>query len=261
MLDVLIGLAIVLGSSCDISSAAMGQCGCGSSEASFTICATKSQTQTVPAKTATKTTAPTPPKKVTSQAPKPRVISPAKAKPVQNPTSCQEIWNVAAAKGGCSKPKPPAKQAVAKPKPVVTKTISEPLPVTINLSDEATGYAPVPIAYWSPGGAIYLGQSATVFAVVSSQLVDLELLGEPAQIRFTPQAISWQSSLGEFSGSKLDLAFNELGNFGFTANVAYQVDYRIGNDDWVINAGSVSAQSNTVWVTVIDPPRRTLLVG
>lgn len=261
MLDLLIGVSIFLGSSCDISSAALGSCGCGSSGSSFTLCVTKSQTQAAPAKTATKISTPAPTKKATSTPAKPAVITPTKAKPVHNPTSCQEIWSVAAAKGSCSKPKSPAKLTPAKPKPVATKTVTQAPPQTINLSDAATGYAPTPVAHWSPGSSIYQGESATVFVVAESYVADLELLGEQAQIRFIPQSTNWRSSLGALSGSSLNMVFTDLGSFQFTATVTYQVDYRIGNDSWSVNAGSVSAESNSVWVSVIDPPRKTLLVG
>lgn len=264
MLDLVIAGIISLASTCDASSAAAGGCGCGASGASFTICASKTSTQKntqpIPAATQPATAKQVSKPKSNSS---PKAITPAKAKPVTNPTTCQEIWNVGKSPSGCSKPKPP-KPASVKKKPVVPK---KPAPASFeieaveNVEDQASALAPVPVAVWSPGGSLVVGATAFFEVITSEQLANLELFGEPASIRFVPISASWLVAGSELSGFRISRSFDAPGEYQAQAVVSYRVDYQLPGEAWVIGAAEISMSSNTLLISVVDPPRRTLLVG
>ncbi|HEY7796988.1 MAG TPA: hypothetical protein VIB61_04370 [Microbacteriaceae bacterium] len=84
------------------------------------------------------------------------------------------------------------------------------------------------------------------------------LFDEPVSVRFVPKSASWS-----FGGSGFETVhiFGEKGDFSSRATVEFQVDYRPIGGSWVINAGVIQAQSNSLLITALPLPRETRLVG
>lgn len=266
MLELFFAAIISLAATCDASSAASGGCGCGASGNSFTICATKSTTQKNVSSVPVKTIAPAPKQSAKPKpSPKPAAIVPAKAKPVTNPTSCQEIWNVGKSGSGCSKPKAKTtrpvsatKQPVAKSNPAPIQTQEE---VTASVDDQASALAPIPQALWYPGGNLRAGSTAHFEVRAQESVASLELFGEPASIRFTPLSARWQIAGVAVAGFSVAQLFDSPGDFQAFAQVTYRVDYQVPGEAWVLGAAEITVEANPLLVTVVEPPRRTLLVG
>lgn len=100
-----------------------------------------------------------------------------------------------------------------------------------------------------------------VFEVDSAALsVRGSLSGKEATIRFRPVGVSWSFSDGETkSGKSVSHAFGLEGSMSARARVQYEVDYQLGGS-WTISAAAWPLSSNEVFVKVVDPPRRALLV-
>jgi hypothetical protein len=105
---------------------------------------------------------------------------------------------------------------------------------------------------------------------VSAQAADIEgqLFSSAAVIRFTP--LSAVLSFGDGSQSSGPIAdgsfranhsFGASGNFWVQSRVSYRVDYQIGSADWVFGAAVIEVWSNQLLLELIEPKRRTLLVG
>lgn len=263
MLEIALATLISLSATCDAGSAAAGGCGCGASGSSFTICATKTTTAKTQPSTPVKTAASSPKQTAKPKAPAAaKVITPAKAKTVTNPTSCQEIWNVGKSATGCSKPKSPVPTTVKKKtpaKPVVT-TPAE-IETTQSFDDQASAMVPTPRAFWYPGGTITQGSTAYFEVLASESQAALELFGEPASIRFVPIMANWDLAGATISGFSAAQKFDHLGEYRAQAFVTYRVDYQLPGEAWVVAAAEIISESNELFVTVVDPPRRTLLVG
>lgn len=84
------------------------------------------------------------------------------------------------------------------------------------------------------------------------------LFDEPVSVRFVPKSASW--SFGG-SGFQTEHIFGEKGDFSARATVEFQVDYRPIAGSWVINAGVIQANSNSLLITALPLPRETRLVG
>lgn len=121
--------------------------------------------------------------------------------------------------------------------------------------------APTPVASWLPGGEVYCGDSVTLLTSQASVEHRLTLFDEPAKIRFTPVAATWSGAGRQLSGFVATTVFGDPGVFQLQVLVNYRVDYQIGSDPWIVGAAEILMPSEPISVTVIDPPRRTLLVG
>ena len=134
--------------------------------------------------------------------------------------------------------------------------------VETQISDQFSADASRPFAWWEPGDELEIDEIG-IFHVSSPTIQKTgELFDQSAQIRFRPVGISWDFSDGDSgAGSSYQKSFPEVGNFRAQAFVDYEVDYKIGSGGWVQNAASWALSSNELEILVIDPPRRTLLVG
>jgi hypothetical protein len=145
------------------------------------------------------------------------------------------------------------------PEPKVT---SSPKSIQSQLEEQFTAVSKTPFAWWEPGSDLEIEEPAIFHVQANSTIEAGELLGQTAQIRFRPVSYSWIFSDGiSSSGVKYSRIFLEIGNYRATARVDYEVDYRFDTGPWIQNAASWSLSSNELFVVVIDPPRRTLLVG
>lgn len=129
------------------------------------------------------------------------------------------------------------------------------------LQDALSARSGIPIASWSPGGEIEIELPVEFRVEYRTKTVAGELLGREASIRFTPTSYRWQFSDGEYAtGSEVEKLFLEPGEITARAFVQISVDYRFAGQDWVAGAFSGEVASNELKISVIEIPRRTLLV-
>jgi hypothetical protein len=244
---VLVELAIIL-ASCDVAGSAASACKSQcprSTGASYTICAEKGKS--------TSSVKPGVPKRDTQQRPKPRRLCSYYANgTIDVPTSSIiTAWVDVGSRACIGDPKPEPR--VAAP---TTKTVAE-------LTTEAfTAHATSPFAYLRPSGEVEITQLVNFGVNRGGGEHAGELFGSPATIRFVAVYISWSFSDGQrLNGEFVSTSFLEPGQVTGLASVDYRIDYRRLGGTWVLGAAYASLSSNQLSLSVIDPPRRTLLVG
>lgn len=138
----------------------------------------------------------------------------------------------------------------------MTKTVAE-------LTTEAfTAYATRPFAYLRPSGEVEITQPINFGVNRGGGEHAGQLFGSAATIRFVAVGISWSFSDGQrLSGQFVSTSFGQPGQINAVANVDYRIDYRRSGGSWVYGAARASLASNQLSLSVVDPPRRTLLVG
>ena len=234
----LVELAILL-ASCDATGAALGVCSsqCPAGEAaSYTICAVEKRQST----STKKSTVPTP---------KPmRLCSYYVNGTIDIPTSSVITSWIEVGSRQCIGDPPP-------PEPVVQRRSVEG-----EARDAFTAAATYPLAYLNPAGEVEVTQVVNFGVNPGGGTHTGSLFGESAEIRFTPSSVSWRFSDGQSkSGRFVSSSFSEPQLISATATVFYRIDYRYPATDWVIGASSAQLDSNRLSLSVIDPPRRTLL--
>lgn len=234
----LVELALLF--SCNVAGAALGSCNV-SCEAqgpnSYTICAIEQQTTTTkqPAKT--------------KPVPKPkRLCSYYVNGTIDIPTvSVITAWVEVGSRLCIGDPIP----AQLAPKP---KTVAE------EISDAFTAFATAPFAFVSPATEVQIGEVASFGVNPGGGNHQGALFGKQAEVRFVPAGFSWEFSDGQRSRSQNPaVSFADPQQLRAVVEVSYRIDYRYPGQAWVIGASSLNLSSNQVSLSVIDPPRRTLL--
>lgn len=244
LVEALFGFFALAG--CDLTKAALGQCDvdCSESQAgSFTICASQGSNSD---STSNGRNQPTEPKPM-------RLCQYYVNGSIDQPTiGVITSWIVVGSRLCIGDAIPEPSQAVV---PVIKS-------VQTQLSDQFSADTTKPFAWWDPGDELEVEEVGNFFVSASEFQKSGRLFDQSAQIRFRPVQVSWSySDRGSGSGTRYQRSFAEIGTYQATALVDYEVDYKIGSGSWVSNAASWSLESNGLTVVVIDPPRRTLLVG
>lgn len=119
-----------------------------------------------------------------------------------------------------------------------------------------------PTASWEPGGELEIEVTARFIAQYQTRVVDGELFGQSASIRFRPESFRWTFSDGtRLSGAQVEKSFLTVGEQRAFAHVRLAVDYKLAGEPWVLDAYSGEVSSDELWISVIEIPRRTLLVS
>lgn len=244
LVEALFGFFALAG--CDLTKAALGQCDvdCSGSQAgSFTICAIQGSTSETSAPGRTQTSEPKPM----------RLCRYFVNGSIDQPTiGVITSWIVVGSRLCIGDAIPEPSQAVV---PVIKSVQSQ-------LSDQFSADTTKPFAWWKPGDELEVEEVGSFFVSAAEFQKSGRLFDKSAQIRFRPIHISWDFSDGmSGSGTGYQRGFSDIGIYRAVAVVDYEVDYKIGSGNWVSNAAAWSLNSNALTVLVIDPPRRTLLVG
>ncbi len=118
-----------------------------------------------------------------------------------------------------------------------------------------------PFAYWIPGGEVEVGVPASFFVELTAGEFAGNLLGRSANIRFEPIAARWQFSDGEeTSGFSADRIFESPGNLSVVAKVRVRASYQFDGGTWQQSDAVIWLRSNELSISVVEIPRRTLLV-
>jgi hypothetical protein len=142
-------------------------------------------------------------------------------------------------------------------------------PVAITITDVARFLPANADLHTEPNGWAVVGVPANVWVDVAAVTVDGSLLGETAQVRFTPRAYrfsygdgttrtagtagaSW-AALGqdELSETPTSHVYRERGDGRASVTVIYSAEYRVAGGPWIAVAGAVSGTT---------PPQRVLVV-
>lgn len=141
-------------------------------------------------------------------------------------------------------------------------------PTVVTLRDIAAFRPATPGNDMEPGGWAVVGLPANFVAAASAQVVPGTLLGQPADVRFTPVGYRWLHSDGatvesagpgatwtqlgqkEFTATSTSHAYAESGEYTATLEVALAAEYRFGGSAWQPIAGTLSVASESTRVLV-----------
>ncbi len=131
-----------------------------------------------------------------------------------------------------------------------------------DLQDQLQARSGQPLASWEPGGELEIDQPALFRVDFDEKTIAGQLLGRSASIRFVGLSHRWVFSDGDRgSGPTVQKFFLEPQDQTAQAFVRVRVDYRYAEGSWVIGALEAELPSNLLELSVIERPRRTLLVG
>ncbi|MGI9822155.1 PKD domain-containing protein [Agromyces sp. Marseille-Q5079] len=149
------------------------------------------------------------------------------------------------------------------PVPTTPPSTPEPgvAPTVVTLRDIAAFRPAAPGNDMEPGGWAVVGLPANFVAAASAQVVPGTLLGQPADVRFTPVGFRWLHSDGsvvesgsagaswaelgqkEFTATGTSHVYAEAGEYTVTLEVALAAEYRFGGSGWQSIAGTLSVAS------------------
>jgi hypothetical protein len=137
----------------------------------------------------------------------------------------------------------------------------------ITLSDIAR-FRPAPgIQRMEPDGWVVVGLPANIYSSVDTQIVPGQLLGQSADVRFTP--ISWRWSYGdgatatlptkggswaalglrEFDPTPTSHIYEQAGNYTIRLSIVYRAEYRIAGGPFTAIAGTLTLPANELHIT------------
>jgi hypothetical protein len=137
----------------------------------------------------------------------------------------------------------------------------------ITLSDIAR-FRPAPgIQRMEPDGWVVVGLPANIYSSVATQIVPGQLLGQSADVRFTP--ISWRWSYGdgatatlptkggswaalglrEFDPTPTSHIYEQAGNYTIRLSIVYRAEYRIAGGPFTAIAGTLTLPANELHIT------------
>jgi hypothetical protein len=137
----------------------------------------------------------------------------------------------------------------------------------VTLSDIAR-FRPAPgIQRMEPDGWVVVGLPANIYSIVDAQIVAGELLGQSADVRFTPIGWRWDygdgstaalttkggtwAALGlrEFDASPTSHVYRQAGSYTIRLSIVYRAEYRIAGGPFIPIAGSITLPANELHIT------------
>lgn len=147
----------------------------------------------------------------------------------------------------------------------------------VHISDLVNFVPEQPTAVMEPDGWAVIGLPVNIVAAASAHTLSGDLLGWPAQVRFTPVRFQWDYGDGthattttggaswaaldvpEFSETATSHIFRTRGNWTVSVAVAYAADYRFADEPWKRIGGTLAVSSAPLTALSLDA--RTVLVG
>ena len=172
--------------------------------------------------------------------------------------------------GSIPKPPPPPRDGYTVTMP------GEELPTAITLADIASFTPRASVARMEPNGWMVVGLDTNFYAVGSAQIVDGELLGRPASVRFTPVSYHWAygdgvaatrsgtgatwaaQHIAEFDPTPTSHVFRAKGTYTITLSVDVRAEYRFDGGGWNSIAGTFPVPANPLIAKAGDA--KTVLV-
>lgn len=140
----------------------------------------------------------------------------------------------------------------------------------ITLTDIASFIPRAAVQYMEPDGWMVVGLPTNFYAVIELHVVSGELLGQPADVRFTPVLYGWDygdgtlathttpgatwaaQSLTEFDQTATGHTYTAPGTYTITLTVAYTAEYRFAGGAWTPIAGALELPANPLTATAVD---------
>lgn len=137
----------------------------------------------------------------------------------------------------------------------------------VTLSDIARFRPAAAVHRMEPDGWAVVGLPANFFGVAHPQVVSGELLGAPAEVRFSPLAFGWDygdgtgathgtggatwAALGlrEFDRTATSHVFGAPGTYVVRLSVVFRAEYRVGDGTFVPILGTLAVPANDLRVT------------
>ncbi|PZQ91929.1 MAG: hypothetical protein DI534_03010 [Leifsonia xyli] len=139
--------------------------------------------------------------------------------------------------------------------------------IVVTLNDIAR-FRPTPgVQRMEPDGWVVVGLPANIYSLVDPQVVPGELLGQPAEVRFTPVAWNWNygdgdaatrttkggtwSALGlrEFDATPTSHTYLRNGSYTIRLTITYRAEYRFAGGPFVPIAGTITLPANELNIT------------
>ncbi|TFD45661.1 hypothetical protein E3T55_18560 [Cryobacterium frigoriphilum] len=138
---------------------------------------------------------------------------------------------------------------------------------TVTVSDLVSFTPTVPVQVMQPAGWAVRGMPANFIATASVHVQSGNLLGLPAEVRFTPVSYRWDYGDGtsgsattggavwrdytaEFTDTDTTHSYEAVGRYTSTVTVDYRAEYRFAGSTWLTVAGLVPATGNALSVVV-----------
>ena len=137
----------------------------------------------------------------------------------------------------------------------------------LTLSDIAR-FRPAPgTQRMEPDGWVVVGLPANIYSLVEPEIVPGQLLGRPADVRFTPVTWHWDygdgstASLGtkgatwaalglrEFDATPTSHVYRAAGEYTIRLSIAYRAEYRLAGGGFVPIAGTITLPANELHIT------------
>ncbi len=118
-----------------------------------------------------------------------------------------------------------------------------------------------------PDGWVVVGLPANIYSIAGAEIVPGELLGQSADVRFTPVAWHWDygdgtaatiatpggtwRSLGlrEFDATPTSHVYRAPGDYTIRLSIRYRAEYRISGGGFVPIAGTLVLPANELYIT------------
>lgn len=166
----------------------------------------------------------------------------------------------------------------AEPEQPLEPTAEAEAPQVVTAEDVERFLPTSAVLHSEPDGWAVVGVPANFWVEVEPVTVEGELLGEVAEVRFTPRAYRWDygdgivrvtstpgaswNGLGqqELTETPTGHIYEERGDRNAVVDVAYSAQYRLGGGDWLEVLGTVTGQAPPEQVlvvverTVLTPP-------
>ncbi|HET8957642.1 MAG TPA: hypothetical protein VFM95_04225, partial [Microcella sp.] len=135
-------------------------------------------------------------------------------------------------------------------------------PQVITLADIATFTPQSPVQYMQPDRWMVVGLPTNFHTDIAPHVVSGQLLGQPADVRFTPFAYAWNYGdgtavthptpgatwqalgLNEFDPTPTSHVYEAEGTYTITLTVAYAAEYRYAGGPWTRIAGYLELPAN-----------------
>lgn len=140
--------------------------------------------------------------------------------------------------------------------------------VTVVTLADIARFRPAPgIQRMEPDGWVVVGLPANVYSIVGTQIVAGELLGQSADVRFTPVAWQWNygdgaaatlptrggtwAALGlrEFDATPTSHSYQRAGSYTIRLSIVYRAEYRIAGGPFTPIAGTITLPANELHIT------------
>jgi hypothetical protein len=136
----------------------------------------------------------------------------------------------------------------------------------VSIATDQAAFTPNPVGIAASADVGILGQSFFFGAIASAHTRNAIILGQAAQVSFTPISFNWNSDDGSSgTGSSFSASWASEGSHGVGLTVGYAVSYSVGAG-W-IDAGIISSSAATsvsigaAPVTSVSKPAIPLLVS